>query len=661
VKSAEELVIALVGQPNVGKSVVMNHLTGAGAVVSNYPGTTVELTEAEFNAQGTRMRIIDTPGIYSLHSDTEEQRVTHRVLLEDEVDLIINVVDASHLERSLYLTLQLLDLEIPMIIALNQVDMAKESGMIISDQGLSDLTGVPVFPMVAVKGEGLQELKTYLQGFASHRTYLKVGRPMVFSPQVEAVIGQFEERLAALVPSDGNRHLSHPLRALAIHLLEHDRLDEALLAAEPELKDAIESLQKDISQGTYVCKECFRGCAFCPRGQEHPALVTCLERTQAARDLAAKVTHRSNLATASMRAKIESLLDAPFPGIPALIAVAFFSFAGVRWFMDLSEEAVTTALSPITRLFLALSSSVASSPILSALVSAIPDGFLIPLSIVFPAMIAIYTVMAVLEDTGLLPRMAVAADRLLSPFGVPGQAIIPLILAFGCKVPAVLSARAVPGKKARSVLSILLTITIPCAATMGALAGLSQKFGANLAVMYGSSAAVFLLLGLVLGQFVPREEREMALEVPPLRAPQLDNVLVKLWMRLRGFFSHVLPILVLTSVGIRILLDLGVLSFLAGFDKISVRFLGIRGQSLVAVAISAVQRYMGPVVLMNLPLSAREATIAGAMISVSLPCLPTSVLLARENGWRTLVIAYAAASAVSLCIGFFLNALLPVF
>ncbi len=666
--------IALVGQPNVGKSVIMNLLTGAGAMVSNYPGTTVEITEGYFPTPAGKVRIIDTPGIYSLHSDTEEQKVTQRILLEENVDMIINVVDARNLSRNLYLTLQLLELNIPLILVLNQMDMAEELGMEIDVGSLSRILGVPVLTMVAAKGKGLEKLETMISKVAEHS---KDTRPderhvpffnrvpkedlLTYSEPVEKVLYMLQSRIEDTVPKEEGKHRLHPPRALAIHLMEHDTLDEDIFHTYPELAEVVESFQKDLSNGHMVCENCFRGCAFCPaREESHPPLRTCIERTQKAREIALQVVRYTPKSSLSRRARIEKFLDKPSTGIPTLILITLVSLKLIFSFLKFAETFVPWALAPLVNAITRLAHNFPPGSVPEILISAIPEGLLLPFEVVMPTMISIYFIMALLEDSGLMPRIAVMMDSVMSLLKLPGQAIIPIVLGFGCRAPGVLATRALPNRQSRLVVTALLAIPIPCAATIGITAGVAKTFGASLWVIYGSVAVVFVLLARLLAKYL-KTDYQLILEIPPIQFPSLKGVGIKVWMRLEGFFKQVLPVLILTSIGIRILLNSGALDVLSRLDPISIKIFGIRGQSLAAVAVTVVQRYAAPMVLLNLPLSAREATIATSMIALSMPCLPVSILVLREFGWKTLVRVFVTAILISLTVGITLNLLLPVF
>lgn len=654
--------IALVGQPNVGKSVLMNLLTGAGAVVSNYPGTTVEITVGSMKTPAGTVKVIDTPGTYSLHSESDEQKVTQRVLLEGNVDLLVNVVDARNLGRNLYLTLQLLDLQIPMVVALNQMDMADEEGIRIDVEALSNTLGIPVIPMTATKNRGTDRLLRLIESVAMCpcKAAELVGKPVTFSAQVESALSQLEEAIRAHLPAKGGRYNSHPLRALAIHLLECDNVDEKILIDHPELREAVQRVLNLMTPNSDNCANCLRGCTGCQlNGLTLEATMTCLERTRAAAAIAEKVTRRrAAFPKWNLRRSLESLLDRPATGLPILIGVVYASFRLVTAILGIAEDIIPWLLNPLTNRLTALADSLPQGSISEILVRSVPDSILIPFTVVMPAMISIYLVMAVLEDSGLLPRLAVAVHKLASMFNLPGQAVIPLVLGFGCRAPAVLSTRILPDKKTRFLVSLLLSITVPCAASLGIVAGLAGKFNASLPVMYATAATAFLLIGLIAGR-VSVPDHELILEVPPVRMPVLSNVAAKVSMRLEGFFRHVLPLLALTSISTRLLIDLGAFQPLEKLSPISTALFGIRGQALAALAVTVVQRYMGPMVLLNIPLTAREATIAGSMVLLSMPCLPVSVLLTRELGWKALLSIYGLALLVSLTAGIALNILLP--
>lgn len=658
-----EFTVALVGQPNVGKSVVMNLLTGAGVMVSNYSGTTVEITKGHLLSSAGKINVIDTPGTYSLHSDTAEQKVTQRVLLKENVNLIINITDARNLSRNLYLTLQLLDLNIPMILVLNQMDMAKEAGLHINITKLEQLLQIPVLSMIAPKAIGFDKLKRLIinAAFKPGTALGKSGKPITFSKPIEKTIKLLQNHIEKIVSEDvGGERRSHPTRALAIHLLEHDTLDQDLFRAYPQILALVKRMRVKSIDDQSLMPKCYGGYMFCPTSDcAQPIMPTCLERTQKAREICKSVSKQIRVTGPdTVRLRIEKILDLPPTGIPILILIGYLAIRATLWVLNLAEDLVPSILAPVVRLFERSALLFAEGSFGRIIISSVPEGILLPFEVVMPTMFSIYLIMALLEDSGLMARIAVMMDRAMAILMLPGQAIIPIMLGFGCRAPGVLATRTLPEKASRIVVSTLLAIPIPCAATLGIITGVGKVFNANLGIIYTSIAVVFILIAWLAGQYL-QSGQELILEVPPVRIPSGKAVAIKVWMRLGSFFTQVLPVLMLTGIGVKILLNTGILSGLSKLDPLSTKFLGITGQSLAAVAVTVVQRYAAPMVLLNLSLSAREATIAASMVSLSMPCLPVAFLIAKEFNWKILISIFVLALLTTIGVGATLNYLLP--
>ena len=653
--------IVLVGQPNVGKSVVLNALTGAKAMVSNYAGTTVEVTSGRTVIAEQAYHIMDTPGTYTLHSDTDEQRVTQRILLEESPDLIVNVLDATNLDRGLYLTLQLMDFGVPMVVVVNQTDRARQKGLVLNQKRLEDLLGVPVVFTSAVKGEGMDQLKLAISRGG------RLGHPFRFSAQVEEVIERLSEAIRAHedlfmpAPGEGTEvHERHPLRTLAIHLLEHDSLDEAMLREHPSLQAVVEEFQASMEQGQF-CPGCFRGCAFCPAWDDHhPVLVTCVERTAEARRLSSLALEQKHRGPETWAERIEGILDRPLTGLPILLALIAVTFFFIIEAIELVEDGVEAVIPGMVQW---LSSVLGRLPLSSfwrdVLSQAVPEGLLLPIGVVLPAMLAVYLLMALLEDTGMLARIAVSLDRSMQALGFPGQAIVPFVLSFGCRAPAVLATRTLPGRDARLLALLPIGLVIPCASSLGILSAVIAKFGANLWVILGSMVLAFLTVSIVASRILKVQTYDLVLEVPPLRAPHMGNIVVKTWVRMRSFFLHVLPILLLAGIIVRILIETDVLVRLEALSPFTRPLWGLGGETVVGITATIIQRYVAPMVLLNLALTAREATIASTMVALSWPCLPVLVLVAKEMGMKAIYMLISVGLALPLGVGLLLNLILP--
>lgn len=530
--------IALVGQPNVGKSSLLNCLAGRVSTVSNYPGTTVE-TQAATMCYGPFMAtLIDTPGTYSLNSLTPEQQVTASVIRHG-VDIILNVVEVTDLERQLRLTAELSRERIPMVIALNQSDAVEGAGSIA--RMLEEELGCPVIPTSATSGMGLVALKNAL---------LRGGRRPRWCDGAPCIVG-------------------------------------------PSRREGL----------------------------------------------------------------LDKLLDRPLTGVPLLAVTGYLLLKTVILGISLFEGIVAAIAGMlISWLEVSLASMLEPGFVKETLPGALGDGILVPLGIVLPSMLAVYLFMAAMEDSGLLARYAVILDRFLNLIGLPGNAFIPLCLALGCRVPALLALRTIRDSGDRFVTGALVGVVVPCAASLGMVTAVVARFGGNIGAVYATWLAGFVLIPFLTGSG-PRGSC-LALEVPPLRIPRPVSVASKTEARLRPFFLHVLPLLVMVSVGVRFLIAVGICQ-VTPVDRFSLDLMGIKGEVLLGVALTSIQRYLAPAVLLGMPLSPREATIASAMVALGFPCLPASLVTLKELGAKALAFLFILGTALPLLTGVVLNAVLP--
>ncbi len=586
--------IAMIGNPNVGKSSALNRLTGSKLFISNYSGTSVELTEARVKISNRDIKIIDTPGIYSIYSHGEEQDIIRGLLEEESIDLVLNIIDATNLDRNLVLTLELLELNIPVVVVLNQIDRSRAMGITIDSQHLSQLLHCPVVTFSAISGEGLMELMDILE-----KGVLR------FTKGIEA----------------GIEHIFH------------------LDTAQPG--------------------HCSGDCRNCSITAETCMNIADLQRAEKARTLSKMVSKEQAATEKVWLQRIKSIIDRPVIGTALLLLLAYLAFLFLLKFIELSEGPISSLLEPVNIMLEGfITGQLPPGLITTILAKAVPEGLIIPFTIIMPAMLMVSILMSVLEDTGLLPRYSVALERVGSFFGVSGQAVIPLSLGFGCRTPAVLATRIMPTEAQRFIIITLLSIVIPCAATLGILASVISTFQASLPVIVLTMLGTLMLLGFILSRLMPREDC-FIYELPPLRIPMWTNVWNKIKMRFSGFFTEVLPLLLLMSIAIRALMESGLLDIFASMEEFTRLLFGIPAEALVAVLITIFQRYLAPLVLLNLSLSPREATIAISMIALSLPCLPVMVMTVREIGMKGLIKILAMGFATSFCVGIILNIILP--
>lgn len=561
-------------------------LTGRDAVISNYPGTTVEPVRGYYRNANVSVELIDTPGIYSMDNTQGPEQLTCRILLEKTVDAIVNVVDAADLARQLTLTLELQTLGLPMVVVLNQIDRAREQGNYIDDQELARWLGIPVISLSALTGEGINEL----------RKWLETG-------------GQ-------------------------------------------DQKNSRKWMQDSACDG--ICSMCLKGdlCGECPE----QGIVS---RVAKARNLADKVTRRQGSVTKHELAGLEAALDHPLLGPLLLFLLTVVFLQALIVTAGTAEHLIDSLFVPVQAWMSTWIRTVISDPFWSrVLAQGIPEGLLVPFALVMPAMLVVSALMSVIEDTGLLPRYALALEKLGGLMGVSGEAFIPLSLGFGCRTPAVVATRLLNSQSQRFIIVALLSIVIPCASTTGILVSVISAFHASGFTVVLAMLAAFIGLGWLL-RALYGEKEEILYELPPLRIPRWGNVMTKTRMRFAGFFTEVLPILVIMSVAVRVVLDSGWLTELHHLEPVARTLFGIPAEALIAVIITITQRYLAPLVLLNLSLTPREATIAISMIALSLPCFPVIVMTVRELGIKPVLKIIGLGLAVSAMVGMILNLLLP--
>ncbi|MGS0746670.1 FeoB small GTPase domain-containing protein [Syntrophomonas erecta subsp. sporosyntropha] len=572
--------IAMIGNPNVGKSSILNRLTGSRVFISNYPGTSVEVNQGSLQLGNRNYLIYDTPGIYSVYSDGQEPEVVRSVLDQGGVQMVINVVDATNLERNLALTYELMETGVPVLIVLNQIDRARSMGIVIDEHRLERILNKPVIKFSATTGEGLLEVLGFL-----------------------------------------------------------------------EKKDfsGIQAISLNDMGCAVSCSKCGKSCSVNDKD---------FRRVQRARDTARQVSTKVGESRQLWLDRVENFIDRPVTGTIFLLVIAYLGFKALIEFIELSEGPITSWLAPVSDILENLIIQLLPHGIITKVLShAVPEGLIIPFTIVMPAMLMVSILMSLLEDTGLLPRYSVALERVGRLFGVSGQAVIPLALGFGCRTPAVVATRILPGAGQRFIIITLLSIVIPCAATLGILASVISAFNASLSAIVAAMLMAFITLSFILSRTNPEKE-EFIYELPPLRIPMGANIWSKIKTRFAGFFTEVLPLLLVMSIIIRAIIESGILDSFKGMDPVTHSLFGIPAEAFIAVLLTIFQRYLAPLVLLNLALTPREATIAIAMVAISLPCLPVMVMTVKEMGWKVLGKIIVLGLTTSFVTGVLLNLIL---
>ena len=516
--------IALVGQPNCGKSALFNSVAGYKTIVSNFPGTTVDFVTSQVSLNGDSFTLVDLPGIYSLSTSEKEELLARRYLIDEKPDLVINIMDASVLSRSLELTLELLELKIPLVVCLNMIDEAERKGVEIDVDHLSQDLGVPVIPTIAVRGQGVPEL---FDAAVKHAKNGKTGNTYFLSLDVEQAVSE----LANLLGSDLPARLGLPGRILAIKLLEEDEeFEQAVREIKPGMMNDVAQLRRTLS-------EC--------HGRPSDVVISS-ERHSLAMNLFEHVAKVKPRTGKRFRDQVDRYLMHPSLGYVFLGGILFLFFWVVFSFGKHIEE-------PLLALFGwfqgSLDVHLSNESLVFTVLNGLIQGFSGGIGIVLPYLIPFLLGLSLLEDLGYLPRAAFLMDSIMHAIGLHGKAIIPFVLSYGCNVPAIMGVRIMERNRDRFITAVLITL-IPCAARTTIIFALVAFYlGPMRALMlYLLNIVVIAAAGKFLSRYLPDTSPGMVLEMPSYKVPQFSSVLRKIWFRLREFIVIAWPILIVGSV-----------------------------------------------------------------------------------------------------------------
>ncbi|MEM2675289.1 MAG: ferrous iron transport protein B [Candidatus Bathyarchaeia archaeon] len=619
---ARRLRVALAGNANVGKSVIFNQLTGLNQVVGNWPGKTVERAEGTLHFKGYDIHVIDLPGIYSLSAFSIEEIVSRDYIAVEKPDVIINVVDASALERNLYLTLQLLELETPMVMALNQVDYAAKKGIRINVEKLSERLGIPVVPTVAITGSGINELLTtviaVIRGEKSFKP-LKIR----FGAEIEEKVQRIQEVVEKRLP-----HLCnvYPARWIAIKLLERDEDIAGKIRNCENGKEILEYAERLASELEKI------------HGEPSPVILAS-ERYSIASKIAREVTVIETPPRISLEQKLDAITTHRILGYPILVGVvlAMFSliFIGGSLLSTILESLLGSVASYIEGALAFLPQEA-----VKLVVEGVFGGIIAGIIIALPYIVPFYIILALLEDSGYLPRAAFLMDNLMHKIGLHGKAFIPLILSYGCSVPACIGCRIMETNRERLIAAFVVTL-IPCAARTVVILGLVGRYvGLHAALaLYIFDLMLVLIVGRAAFKFLPGEPVGLIMEMPPYKKPALRIILTKTWSRLKDFVYIAFPIIVGGSLAITALNVSGLMEYVVvGAKPLLNGWLGLPEVAGIPLIFGVLRKELALILLSELiplkSLSPIQMITFALVIMVYIPCVATIAALVREFGWR---------------------------
>jgi len=593
-KGAKKIVLA--GNPNSGKSVFFNALTGLYVDVSNYPGTTLEISHGFYGKDV----VIDTPGVYGVSSFNDEEKVARDVITS--ADVVVNIVNAVHLERDLFLTQQIIDMGLPVVVALNMMDEAERQGIAVDVDLLSDLLGVPVVPTVAVAKKGLEELKKQIpQARKGNVEY-----------QLQAILNKLLNRVgtqgeALLVLEDDEMVAQR-------HGLNLGGEREAIyLARREKINDIINHVVKESSQGV--------------------RFTTLLGR----------------------------LMMRPVTGIPLLLLTLWGMYQLIGVFIagtvvGITEETIMLGMyEPAVRGFITgfLSENSILGTILIGEFGLLTMTVSYILGLLLPLVTGFYLMLAVLEDSGYLPRIATLADRALTSLGLNGRAVIPLILGFGCVTLATITTRLLGSERERTIAVFLLGLAIPCSAQLGVIVGLLAKVEpAFLALYAGAIFIVLVAIGTMLNKVLPGESTHLLIDLPPVRIPRLSNVLTKTVIKSYAFLKEATPLFALGALLISILQITGALVAIQNaLAPVTMGLLKLPKETATAFIMGLVRRDFGAAGLNDLTMTSLQTTISLIAITLFVPCIAAVIVLFKERSWQEGAVVWLASWVFAFLVG----------
>ncbi len=630
--------IALAGNPNVGKSVIFSRLTGVGVISSNYPGTTVEFFEGKARFMGSTITVVDLPGTYSLAGNTDDERVATNLLFERRTDTVIAVLDSTRLERNLVLLFELIESGYNVVAALNMYDVMRKSGREVDVHRLEHILTVPVIPTVAPKGEGMDSLLF---------TSVQLRRRSKFKVRYDSHIEEMVQKLSSML-DEGDWHM--PLRAVALRLLTGD--PRVVEKADPKAVDASRSMRERFEE------------------QHGEDIVVHIERDRfgEAGRIASEVVKE---AAGGKREEglLSDLTLRPVTGIPILIAVLAAVFLVLVFVGGWIEGALVGAYTDAFRgPFEDFKDGLANEPL-----KGVAEGVYLSveamLALVIPYILVFYLMLAVLEDTGYLVRVVSLLDGVMHRLGLHGRAVIPMVVGYGCNVPAILATRAMGSKRERLILATLITIAVPCSAQTAIIIGTVGNYaGVTWALaIYVILGATLVLLGFAMHRTIKFEPTGLFVEIPDLRVPSAHETLRKTSIRVKEFLTIAFPLLLAGSIVLEMLMAEGVLQKLIepseGFLMVA---LGLPGVTVVALVFGMLRKEMALQMLMvlfgtsnlALHLSPEQMFTFALVMAVFMPCLAAFAVMLKEFGLRSTLLVTTASISLAMVMGAAANLLL---
>ena len=613
----ENLKILLIGQPNVGKSSLLNALVGPRVTVSNYPGTTVEVTKAKKKINNTGIEFVDTPGIYSISDRSEEEKVTEKALFEEEVDGVIVIADATSLERSLYMMLQILEAQIPIVLVLNFIEDARKRGIKIDCEKLEKYLNIPVVPINPLTKRGISKL---VDAILKIREATKQSFKIEYNDHIEKAIDKISVQVKGRLPK----------RFVVLRVLEEDEDFYKYLENKEIIKEAKRSLK------------------------EHPKVAedVSITRYGTALFIAEKVTQIVHL---KKEKKLQKGLDnVLFHKIWGLLSSGLFFLAifGILLYLgNLIQRILMGWTESLLSYFGTAEHSITAMILVQGL-----TGLAAGVSIALPYVFLFYLILGLLEDIGILSRFIVNAERFLKKLGLPGKSFIPLALGLGCTAPATRATRILSSKKEQFYTASLFAF-VPCSSRIAIIMGIAGFYG-GITMAFAVFATLFvagLIWAFGIKKAIHIKSEPLLLELPPYRKPLIKNVLAKSWIRMKDFVYIVIPLLVLGGIAYGTLNTAGLINVIVKPLSLITTWLGLPAATIIPLVFGFLQKDLTGAMLLSvlgskisLALTPLQIYTFGIASTIGIPCIIALGMLTREFGFKKAIVLTITSIAYGL-------------
>jgi ferrous iron transport protein B len=662
--------IAIVGSPNVGKSVIFGRLTSTYVTVSNYPGTTVEVTRGKTKIGAEEYEVVDTPGMYSLLPITEEERVARTLLREEKPDVVLHIVDAKNLERMLPLTLQLLEAGLPVVLVLNIIDEAQQLGLKIDAMGLEKELKVPVVATIGTSGRGVDILKGRIEEFARGQAICLKSKEVQalhsISP-LESLSSQQSAQAQTVKHRDTTDIFQISLETIELLLKAEYGISKRAMALLLLQEDSeISSLVR--SKESEICDEIAKAVDAVKKYVHEPvSYVVSMQRQQEASRISAICTQHPTQGKLPFREKLSRLMIHPVTGVPILLLILYYGLYkfvgefGAGTVVDFIETDIFEKnINPwVVNIF----NSIIPWQMLRGLFvgeyGVITLGVRYAVALILPIVTTFFIAFAVIEDTGYLPRLALLIDRLFKKIGLTGRAVIPMVLGLGCDTMATMVTRTLPTKRERIIATLLLALAIPCSAQLGVILSLLEGNPAGLWIWAGIVGLIFLLVGFLSSMVLPGEAPSFYMEIPPLRLPKLSNVIIKTITRVQWYFAEIFPMFILASVMIWLGQLTGLFNVAVRILEYPMRWIGLPNEAAVAFLFGFFRRDYGAAGLYDIKqtglLSGNQVVVACVALTLFLPCVAQFLMNVKERGLKTGIAMSVFILFFSFFVAFLVN------